>query len=68
MNNNMKTINTDYNRSHITGGALLIDTGQEWPNIVLFLTSYIIVGGDIVLRAVRNITKGKVSTRISLWL
>ncbi|NLP16680.1 MAG: cadmium-translocating P-type ATPase [Clostridiales bacterium] len=40
--------------------ALLIDTGQEWPNIVLFLTSYIIVGGDIVLRAVRNITKGKV--------
>ena len=40
--------------------AVLIDTKQEWPNIVLFLTSYILVGGDIVLRAIRNITKGKV--------
>jgi Cd2+/Zn2+-exporting ATPase len=40
--------------------AVLIDTGQEWPNIVLFLTSYILVGGDIVIRAIRNITKGKV--------
>lgn len=49
----------------ITGGillaaALMINTGQDWPRIILFLTSYILVGGDIVLRAVRNITKGKV--------
>ena len=40
--------------------AVLIDTGQDWLNIVLFLTSYILVGGDIVLRAVRNIIRGKV--------
>lgn len=49
----------------ITGGillaaALMINTGQDWPRIILFLTSYILVGGDIVLRAIRNITKGKV--------
>ena len=40
--------------------AVLIDTPMEWINIVLFLASYILVGGDIVLKAIRNITKGKV--------
>lgn len=40
--------------------AVLIDTGQHWLNIALFLTSYILVGGDIVLRAIRNIIRGKV--------
>lgn len=40
--------------------ALIINTGQYWPNILLFLTSYILVGGDIVLRALKNITRGKV--------
>ena len=44
----------------LLAAALMINTGQDWPRIILFLTSYILVGGDIVLRAVRNITKGKV--------
>lgn len=61
MNNNMKKrLIRIITGAILLVAALLIDTGQEWPNIVLFLTSYIIVGGDIVLRAVRNITKGKV--------
>ena len=44
----------------LLAAALMINTGQDWPRIILFLTSYILVGGDIVLRAIRNITKGKV--------
>lgn len=40
--------------------AVLVDTSQDWLKIVLFLASYILVGGDIVLRAIRNITRGKV--------
>ena len=40
--------------------ALLVDTGQDWPNMVLFFTSYILVGGDIVLRVIKNIIRGKV--------
>lgn len=39
--------------------AVLVDTSQEWLNIALYLSSYIIIGGDIVLRAIRNIIKGK---------
>jgi Cd2+/Zn2+-exporting ATPase len=43
-------------------GAVLINRYQIWPNLdlILFFMSYIIVGGDIILRAARNITKGKV--------
>lgn len=40
--------------------AILIDTQQDWPKVLLFLTSYVLVGGDIVLRAIRNITRGKI--------
>lgn len=40
--------------------ALLINTDLAWLNVALFLASYVLVGGDIVLRAIRNITKGKV--------
>ncbi len=32
----------------------------NWINPILFSISYIIVGGDVVLRAVKNIIKGKV--------
>ena len=32
----------------------------NWINPILFLASYIIVGGDVVLRAAKNIIKGKV--------
>ena len=46
--------------SLLLAAAVLIDSGQNWINILLFLTSYILVGGDIVLRAIRNIIKGKV--------
>ena len=40
--------------------AIVIDINIEWLNIALYLISYIIVGGDIVKRAVRNIFRGKV--------
>ena len=40
--------------------AVLIEAPMDWINVALFLASYILVGGDIVLRALRNITKGKV--------
>ena len=32
----------------------------EWVNISIYLISYIIVGGDIIKRAIRNISRGKV--------
>lgn len=39
--------------------ALLVDIYHSW-SIVLFLISYILVGGDILLKAARNIIRGKV--------
>ena len=61
MNNNMrKRLIRIIAGSILLLAALLIDTGQNWPNVVLYLTSYILVGGDIVLRAIRNIFRGKV--------
>ena len=35
--------------------AIVINTNIEWLNIALYLISYIIVGGDIVKRAVRKV-------------
>ncbi|MHB8130764.1 MAG: heavy metal translocating P-type ATPase [Mobilitalea sp.] len=40
--------------------ALIINIDINWIRPVLFLVSYIIVGGDVVLRALRNIIRGKV--------
>ncbi|HKL99155.1 MAG TPA: heavy metal translocating P-type ATPase [Mobilitalea sp.] len=40
--------------------ASLIKMNIPWLQPVLFLVSYIIIGGDVVLRAVRNIIRGKV--------
>ena len=40
--------------------ALIINIDINWISPVLFLVSYIIVGGDVVLRALRNIVRGKV--------
>ena len=49
----------------ITGAALLatavlLNLNNEWLQIALFIISYIIVGGDVVKRAVKNIFKGQV--------
>ena len=33
---------------------------QGWPSLVLYLISYTLVGGDIILKAIRNIIRGKV--------
>lgn len=44
----------------LLSAAVLLNTGHNIINVVFFLASYIIVGGDIVLRAVRNIFRGKV--------
>lgn len=40
--------------------AVLPSLNNEWLQIVLFIISYIIVGGDVVKRAVKNIFKGQV--------
>lgn len=40
--------------------AILVDAYQGWPSVILYLASYILVGGDIVFRALRNIIRGKI--------
>lgn len=40
--------------------AVLLNLNNEWLQIALFIISYIIVGGDVVKRAVKNIIKGQV--------
>ena len=40
--------------------AVLLSLNNEWLQIALFIISYIIVGGDVVKRAVKNIFKGQV--------
>lgn len=40
--------------------AIIINRSWEWLSIGFYLASYIIVGGDIVLRAIRNIARGKI--------
>lgn len=41
-------------------GAALLPINQPWVELALFIISYIIVGGDIVWMALRNIVKGNV--------
>lgn len=41
-------------------GAALLPINNPWVNLGLFIISYIIVGGDVVLMALRNIIKGNV--------
>lgn len=40
--------------------AVLLSLNNEWLQIALFIISYIIVDGDVVKRAVKNIFKGQV--------
>lgn len=40
--------------------AVLLSLNNEWLQIALFIIGYIIVGGDVVKRAVKNIFKGQV--------
>ena len=40
--------------------ALIIDFGNVWINNVIYIIVYIIVGFEIVRKALRNITRGKV--------
>ena len=40
--------------------ALIINFGNVWINNVIYIIAYIIVGFEIVRKAVRNITRGKV--------
>ena len=40
--------------------ALIIDFGNVWINNVIYIIAYIIVGLEIVRKALRNITRGKV--------
>ena len=40
--------------------ALLMDFNNEWLQIALFMISYVVVGGDVVKRAVKNIIRGQI--------
>ncbi|MGB4439972.1 MAG: heavy metal translocating P-type ATPase, partial [Sedimentibacter sp.] len=40
--------------------AAIFNLNNNWLQVALFIISYIIVGGDVVKRAVRNIFRGKV--------
>lgn len=40
--------------------AIIINTNNYWLQLSLFIVSYIIVGSDVVIRAIRNISKGNV--------
>lgn len=40
--------------------AVLLNLNNEWLQTALFIISYIIVGGDVVKKAVKNIFKGQV--------
>lgn len=40
--------------------AIIININIQWLNIALYLISYIIVGGDVITRAFKNIIRGKV--------
>ena len=40
--------------------AVLLSLNNEWLQIALFIISYIIVGGDVVKRAVKNFFKGQI--------
>jgi Cd2+/Zn2+-exporting ATPase len=40
--------------------AMVININSEWLNIALYLISYIIVGGDVITKAFKNIIRGKV--------
>ena len=44
----------------VFAAALIIDLDIEWLQAALFVISYIIVGGDVVEKAVKNIFRGKV--------
>ncbi len=49
----------------ITGAVLfaatiILDINTEWLSFALYMISYIIVGGDVAVRAFRNIVRGKV--------
>ena len=44
----------------VFAAALIINLDIEWLQAALFVISYIIVGGDVVKKAVKNIFRGKV--------
>ncbi len=40
--------------------AIIIDFNNEWLEVAVFLTSYVIAGGDVVKKTVRDVFKGSV--------
>ena len=40
--------------------AMVINVSNVWINNILYIISYLIVGYDIVLKAIRNIFRGKI--------
>jgi Cd2+/Zn2+-exporting ATPase len=40
--------------------AFIFPADNGWVKLALFIASYIVIGGDLVLKALRNIAKGKI--------
>ena len=41
-------------------GALIIDFNNQWINNIVYIIAYVIVGFDIIRKAIRNLIRGKV--------
>ena len=40
--------------------AIILESNTNWLSLILFILSFLIVGGDVVLNAVKNIVRGQV--------
>jgi Cd2+/Zn2+-exporting ATPase len=41
-------------------GAIITESSFEWVSVALFVISFLIVGGDVVISAIKNILRGQV--------
>lgn len=69
---NMKNSNDDEDSENNKGGLIKLSMGAVlfavgmifkfsfWTEFVIFFTSYILVGGEVILKALKNITKGQI--------
>lgn len=69
---NMKNSNDDEDSEDNKGGLIKLSMGAVlfavgmifkfsfWAEFVIFFTSYILVGGEVILKALKNITKGQI--------
>ncbi len=58
-NNNKKKI-INFGISALIFATALIFNFPEYVELILYLTSYLLVGGEVILKAIRNILKGQI--------